>query len=286
MSEDTHCTGNCSACEHKNEESDLECKLKNCLGRIAHKIVVMSGKGGVGKSTVAVNLALALAVAGKKVGLLDVDVHGPSIPKMLHLEGEALYSEDGRIIPVTVGDLKVMSVGFMLENPDSAVIWRGPMKIGVIQQFLTQVAWDDLDYLIVDCPPGTGDEPLSVCQMLSGADGAVVVTTPQQVAACDVSKSVDFCRKLNFPVLGIVENMCGFACPKCGEVTDIFSSGAGEILSKKYGVPLLGRIPIDPIICRGGDDGRPFIHHFPETATARAFSEIIGKLQKDETHSV
>ena len=268
------CGDNCGS----GQESEEDCRLKECLGRIKHKIVVLSGKGGVGKSTVAVNLAVALSMAGKKVGLLDVDIHGPSIPKMLKLEHEALTGHDGRIMPIAIGELKVMSIGFMLREQDDAVIWRGPIKMGVIKQFLSEVEWGDLDYLVIDSPPGTGDEPLSVCQLIPDAAGAVVVTTPQEVAAADVRKSIDFCLKLNLPVLGIVENMSGFVCPKCGEVTEIFSSGAGQRLAEKYGVRLLGRIPIDPAVCRAGDDGKPFVYHFAETATAKAFEPVIAPI--------
>ena len=277
MSESSHCSGNCGGCKLKEKSED--CLLKFRMSQIRHKIVVMSGKGGVGKSTVAANLAFGLAQAGLRVGLLDVDVHGPSIPKLLHLEDVGLCMENDRILPVEVGSLKVMSVGFMLEHRDDAVIWRGPMKIGVIRQMLSDVAWNELDYLIVDCPPGTGDEPLSVCQMLPDADGALLVTTPQQVAASDVSKSINFCRQLHFPVLGLIENMSGFVCPKCGEITEIFASGAGRKLAEQYQIPFLGKIPIDPRVCRDGDDGAPFIRHSADTAAAAAFQEILKKIQ-------
>ncbi|MBO5763130.1 MAG: Mrp/NBP35 family ATP-binding protein [Lentisphaeria bacterium] len=275
MSEQSSCSGNCSSCKAAKESE--ECKMRAVLGGIKHKIVVMSGKGGVGKSTVSVNLAMALALQGCRVGILDVDVHGPSVPKMLKLERQPEMVDD-KILPVSVGNLHVMSVGLLLEAPDQPVIWRGPAKIGVIRQFLTDVLWGELDYLIVDAPPGTGDEPLTVCQLLPDADGAIIVTTPQEVAALDVSKSLTFCKQLNFPVLGIVENMSGFACPHCGEVTDIFASGAGEKLSEEYGVPLLGKLPVDPAICYGGDQGTPFIHRFADTATAKAFAAIVENL--------
>ncbi|MBQ9501084.1 MAG: Mrp/NBP35 family ATP-binding protein [Lentisphaeria bacterium] len=252
--------------------------VKNSLAKIKNKLVVMSGKGGVGKSTVAVNLAMALAMEGYSVGLLDIDLHGPSVPKMLKLEDEAPEAENDRMIPVSFGGLKVMSVGFLLRDPDEAVIWRGPMKMGVIKQFITDVTWGELDYLVVDAPPGTGDEPLTICQLLGPEAGAVIVTTPQQVAAVDVAKSINFCCQLEMPVVGVIENMSGFACPHCGKVTDIFSSGAGEALARKFGVELLGKIPIDPAICRDGDEGTPFIHHDARTATGRAFAAIVRKI--------
>ena len=269
------CSGNCEHCKEKQNSDD--CRIRSALSRIKNKIVVLSGKGGVGKSTVAVNLAYALAASGANVGLLDVDIHGPSAPKMLHLDGMTLESDGTQIIPVTVGNLKVVSLAFLLRNPDDAVIWRGPMKLGVIRQFLSDVAWGDLDWLVVDTPPGTGDEPLTICQILEDA-GAVIVTTPQEVAAADVRKSVNFCRQLQLPVLGVVENMSGFVCPKCGEITEIFSGEAGKKIAEQFEVPFLGKIPIDPVVCAGGDAGAPFVREAAENATAKAFSDVVGKL--------
>ena len=208
-------------------------------------------------------------------GLLDVDLHGPSIPKMLGLEDHTLESDGEKLLPVTMGNVKVMSIGFSLDSQDQAVIWRGPVKYSVIQQLLSEVAWGELDYLVIDAPPGTGDEPLSVCQLLPQADGAIVVTTPQQVAAVDVSKSLNFLEQVHYRVLGIVENMSGFACPHCGEITQIFSEGAGEALAAKYHVPFLGRLPVDPQICQAGDAGKPFVYSYGKTATAQAFVQIV-----------
>lgn len=270
----SHCGGEGSSCRSAEEDED-ERKLKGKLSRIRRKIVVLSGKGGVGKSTVAVNLAVALMLSGKRVGLLDVDIHGPSVPTMLGLEGRAAVGEQGEIVPVALGDLKVVSIGFFLRSQDDAVIWRGPMKMGVIKQFLKDVAWGDLDFLIVDSPPGTGDEPLSVIQLLGKVDGAVVVTTPQKVASVDVRKSVSFCAQLKVPVTGIVENMSGFACPKCGEVTPILCSGGGRKISEDMHVPFLGAIPIDPQIAQSCDQGLAFIHHYSDTPTAAAMRDII-----------
>lgn len=249
--------------------------LQEKMARIRHKFIVMSGKGGVGKSTVAVNLAIALSLAGKKTGLLDVDIHGPSIPKMLKLEGCALEVKKGAIIPLEKAGLKVMSIGFMLRQSDDALIWRGPMKMNVIKQFLTDVAWGELDYLIIDCPPGTGDEPLSVCQLAAPLDGAVIITTPQDVATADVRKSITFCRKLELPVTGIVENMSGFACPHCQTVTDIFNSGGGERMATDMQVPFLGKIPLDPAVGQACDAGLPFIYHHNKSATAQALEKIV-----------
>ncbi len=275
---DSKCTtGHDQHAQAKDEGSDRR-KLRSRLGRIRHKVVVLSGKGGVGKSTVAVNLAAALALSGKRVGLLDVDIHGPSIPTLLGLEGERIQGDEDGMHPIEVGPLKVMSLGFLLQNPDDAVIWRGPMKMGMIQQFLEEVAWGDLDFLIIDSPPGTGDEPLSVCQLIEKLDGAVIVTTPQKVAAVDVRKSITFCRQLHVPVLGVVENMCGFVCPKCGHRTQILPSGAGNQIAKDMNVPYLGSIPMDPSIAEACDGGRVFIHHYSSSPTAGILRDIIGPI--------
>jgi len=269
----------CSASQRKKDESPEEFeerrKLQSRLCRIRHKIVVLSGKGGVGKSTVAVNIATALMMAGKRVGLLDVDIHGPSIPTMLGLEGRKPDGCKDGMFPIDLDGLKVMSLGFLLESPDDAVIWRGPLKMGVIKQFLRDVVWGDLDYLIIDSPPGTGDEPLSVCQLIGTLDGAVVVTTPQKVAAVDVRKSITFCRRMHLPVLGVVENMSGFVCPKCGETTQIFRSGGGRRMAEDMGVRFLGAIPMDPIIAEACDNGQAFVRLYAASPTAVIMQEII-----------
>ncbi|MCJ8502018.1 Mrp/NBP35 family ATP-binding protein [Desulfatitalea alkaliphila] len=269
----------CSATKRQKDESEEAFQerrqLQSRLCRIRHKVVVLSGKGGVGKSTVAVNLAMALKMAGKRVGLLDVDIHGPSIPTMMGLEGKQTIGTEDGLVPIEMGGIKVMSLGFLIKNPDDAVIWRGPLKFGVIKQFLKDVVWGDLDYLIVDSPPGTGDEPLSVCQLIGTLDGAVVVSTPQRVAAVDVRKSITFCRQLHLPVIGVVENMSGFACPECGAVTHILRSGGGRQISIDMGVPFLGSIPIDPKIAEAGDSGLPFVQHFVDSPTAKIMQTII-----------
>ncbi|MBN1866783.1 P-loop NTPase [Candidatus Sumerlaeota bacterium] len=269
----------CPAFEREKGESDRDFadrrQLHSRLCRVGRKILVMSGKGGVGKSTVAVNLAMALTMAGKRVGLLDVDIHGPSIPTMLGLEGEQVLTHMDELVPVEIGPLKVLSLGFFLRNQDDAVIWRGPMKMGVIKQFLKDADWGDLDFLIIDSPPGTGDEPLSVCQLIGDLDGAVIVTTPQKVAAVDVRKSVMFCKQLRVPVVGVVENMSGFVCPKCGEATQILRSGGGMKIAEDMNVPFLGAIPIDPAIAESGDDGRAFVHSHAESPAARAMRGVV-----------
>ncbi len=247
------------------------------MSDIKHKILVLSGKGGVGKSTVAVNLAVALGMEGMKVGLLDVDFHGPSVPTLLNLKGELLKSHDGGgIMPLeAAGGIRVVSLGFALGNSDEAVIWRGPMKMGVIKQLLTDVQWGELDYLVVDFPPGTGDEPLSVAQLIPESDGAVIVTTPQDLSLQDVRKSINFCKHLNIPVLGVIENMSGLVCPHCGKLVDVFKSGGGEAMAQEMGVPFLGRIPIEPQIVGASDEGKPFVYFHRETEAAQAFIQAI-----------
>jgi Mrp family chromosome partitioning ATPase len=246
--------------------------------QIGMKLLVMSGKGGVGKSTVATNLAVSLALAGNAVGLLDVDMHGPSVPRLLGLERRQLVVHDREIIPLEFGSLKVMSIGFMLPKATDAVIWRGPMKYGVIQQFLKDVAWGPLDYLVIDAPPGTGDEPLSVAQLVGQPAGAVLVTTPQDLAIADVRRSVSFCEKVALPVVGIVENMSGLVCPHCQETIELFKTGGGESLANEMNVPFLGRIPLDPQIVLCGDDGTPYAQRFAESPASKAFMAIIDRI--------
>lgn len=259
----------------KKRKAEERLNLQLRMSRIRHKVVVLSGKGGVGKSTVAVNLASALSMEGRRVGLLDVDIHGPSIPTMLGLEGETIRDYDDGLIPVDSHGIKVMSLGFLLQDSDHAVIWRGPMKMKVITQFLDGVSWGDLDYLIIDSPPGTGDEPLSVCQLIDELDGALIVTTPQKVATVDVRKSITFCRQLHVPVLGVVENMSGFACPKCGEITPILQKGGGWKIAEDMGVEFLGSIPMDPEVVQAGDSGQPYVNGQDSTPTARAMKNIL-----------
>ncbi|MBN2243992.1 MAG: P-loop NTPase [Acidobacteria bacterium] len=260
--------------------------LQSRMSQIRHKILVLSGKGGVGKSTVAVNLAVALAMAGKRVGLLDVDIHGPSVPKLLHIEGMPISGSENALHPVEVacspGMINVMSIGFLLRDRDDAVIWRGPRKYGVIKQFLKDVEWGNLDFLVVDSPPGTGDEPLAVAQLLENADGAIVVTTPQEIAVQDVRRCVVFCRQLNLPVIGVVENMSGYTCPKCGEHVSIFGDGGGRAMAEEMGLPYLAGIPIEPEIVASGDGGTPMVQAHPHSKTATAFGRIVRALLREE----
>ncbi|MEA3363502.1 MAG: Mrp/NBP35 family ATP-binding protein [Thermodesulfobacteriota bacterium] len=257
-----------------DQQFQMRQKLDKRMCEVKNKIVVMSGKGGVGKSTTAVNLALALVEQGKKVGLLDIDIHGPSIPKMLGLEGERPNADDEGIYPLETLGLKVMSIGFLLASTSEATIMRGPMKHGAIQQLLADVVWGEIDYLLLDCPPGTGDEPLSAVQLLGAGSSAVVVTTPQDVALTDVEKSLSFCRELKLPVVGLIENMSGFICPHCGERSDIFRSGGAEKLAKKTGVALLAQIPFEPLVVIGGDDGKPHILGHPDSANSQALHQV------------
>jgi len=267
----------CGAGEQSAEKQAEQQALAARMGHIRQKILVLSGKGGVGKSTVAVNLAMALAQSGKKVGLLDVDLHGPSVAKILGLDGQQLgIAADGGIEPLAyTANLKVLSIAFMLASKNDAVVWRGPMKYNVIRQFLKDVVWGDLDYLIIDSPPGTGDEPLSVAQMVGKGAAAVVVTTPQDVAVADVRRSVSFCKMLELPVLGILENMSGMLCPHCGKVIDVFKTGGGEALAKEMAVPFLGRIPLDPTVVISGDSGSPFVDSMPDGGAAHAFASAV-----------
>jgi Mrp family chromosome partitioning ATPase len=276
----------CAAKNKRPEEREADFKDRQALSarmcRIRHKIMVLSGKGGVGKSTVAVNLAASLALSGRRVGLLDIDIHGPSVPRLLRLEDAPVGGGPESIAPVRVpcgaGSLSVMSIGLLLRERDEAVIWRGPRKHGVIKQFLKDVEWGELDYLVVDSPPGTGDEPLAAAQLIEKADGAVIVTTPQEIAVQDVRRCVVFCWQVSLPVLGVVENMSGFVCPKCGERTDLFGAGGGRGMAEEMGVPFLGAIPMEVAVMVSGEAGAPIVQAQPEGAAAEAFRRIAQAL--------
>jgi Mrp family chromosome partitioning ATPase len=258
-------------------------QLQQRMAEINHKLLVLSGKGGVGKSTVAVNLAVALAKAGRQVGLLDVDIHGPSVPKLTGLEGQTVHSDGMALLPVRVADnLAVMSIGFLLISKADAVIWRGPLKYNVIRQFLKDVAWGTLDYLVIDCPPGTGDEPLSVAQLAGPNAEAIIVTTPQELSVSDVRRCVTFCRQVNLPILGILENMSGFVCPQCGARVDLFKVGGGETLARETNVPFLGRIPLDPKIVVSGDSGVPFADGDVAGPSVTALRAVVERLLSRE----
>jgi len=251
------------------------------MEKIKNKILVLSGKGGVGKSTVAVNLAWALSQKDMKVGILDVDIHGPNVPKMLGVENARLAASGDAIEPVHVdNNLKVISIAFLLGSSDSPVIWRGPLKMAAIRQFLSDVNWGELDYLFIDAPPGTGDEPLSVCQLIKNITGAIIVTTPQEISLLDVKKSIIFIKELKVPLLGVVENMSGFICPHCKKETDIFKTGGGKRIAEELNIPFLGSIPLESDIVKSADEGIPFMRLESETASKKIFQEIVEKIIK------
>jgi len=254
--------------------------IKTSLGKIKNKILVMSGKGGVGKSTVSTNLATGLAQRGYKVGLMDVDLHGPDICRMLNLT-ESLRDtkvEGGMVPPIQVGDnLKVISLEYMMEDRDDPIIWRGPLKIQAIRQFIGEISWGELDYLIIDAPPGTGDEPLTISSTIKDAQ-ALVVTTPQDVALADVRKSINFCNHVKMRIVGLVENMSGLVCPHCQETVDVFKTGGGEKTATDFKIPFLGRVPMDPRVVLGGDGGTPYLTSDSESPAITAFGKLIDKV--------
>lgn len=260
---------------YKQQQSSEQQNLKDKMGKIKYKIAIISGKGGVGKSTVTVNLAAAFAMQGKRVGVLDADIHGPSVPRLLGLEGQQVKSAPLGVFPVD-GPLgmKVMSIDFFL--PEQApTIWRGPLKMRAIRQFLADVDWGELDFLFIDLPPGTGDEPLSIAQLLPDIDGVVIVTMPSELSSSIVKKAITFAERLKMPIIGVVENMSGFICPHCSEKTEIFQSGGGKKMAKEMGVAFLGSIPIDPKVGIDSDKGTPFVVSNKESAATKAFMEIV-----------
>jgi ATP-binding protein involved in chromosome partitioning len=272
-----------SSCSHGsnggNESQKAEdAAINRSLSRINHKLLVMSGKGGVGKSSLAVNLAVGLSLKGFKVGLMDVDLHGPSIPRLLGLNSQKPLQQNAGISPVPFSEnLKVISIGVLMPDNDTPVIWRGPLKIGVIRQFIADVIWGDLDYLVIDSPPGTGDEPLTVAQTIPDAQ-AVIVTTPQEISLADVRKSINFCHEVNMPIMGLVENMSGFICAHCGQESAIFKKDGGKRTAVSMGVPFLGSIPFDMHLMELGDQGQAYLLHNPAPAVQEALEGIIEKI--------
>lgn len=265
----------------KVDHAEQDARLKANMACIKNKIIVMSGKGGVGKTTVAVNLAYALAAKRFTVGILDVDVHGPNIAKMLGIEERRLMGSDAGIEPVAVlPNLSAVSLALFGYHPDEPVIWRGPLKMATIKQLLSDVNWGVLDYLIVDSPPGTGDEPLTICQLIPELTGAVIVTTPQDVAIMDARKSVSFARALKIPVLGVIENMSGLRCPHCSKHIDLFGQGGGERAALDLNVPFLGRIPMEPDMVVHGDSGKPYVHFEKDNETAKIIQGIVDEIVK------
>ncbi len=263
---------------NKVPEQDPEELAKQSLAKIKNKFVVMSGKGGVGKTSTSVNLAIALAGKGYQVGLMDVDIHGPDIPRMLGLEGMLELGGDQKLKPKKYSDnLHAVSIESLMSNQDDAIIWRGPVKHSAINQFISDVAWGDLDYLIIDSPPGTGDEPLTVAQLIKDAK-AVIVTTPQEVSLADVRKSISFCRTVNMEIFGLIENMSGLTCPHCSKMVDLFGTGGGEKTAKEAGILFLGRIPFDSNMVSCGDSGVSYQRENRNSVVTEAFVSIAEQM--------
>ncbi len=264
--------------QQKPSMAEQQAAVEKSLAQIKHKILVMSGKGGVGKSSTSVNLSIALARKGHRVGIMDVDLHGPDVPRMLGLGGMMSLSANQKLAPQKVGDnLSVVSIEALIAGKDDAIIWRGPMKYTAIQQFISQVEWGPLDYLIIDAPPGTGDEPLTVAQIVKDAR-AIIVTTPQEVALADVRKSINFCRTVKMEIFGLIENMSGFACPHCNSELELFGTGGGEQTAKASKIEFLGRIPFDPNMVACADSGKCFRDNHTDSAVARAFDVVAERL--------
>ncbi len=267
--------------EQRQQMIQQQQMLRIRMGKIKHKVAVISGKGGVGKSTVTVNLAAAFTKSGHTVGILDADIHGPSIPRLLGLTGQEVKVGPPGAFPVP-GPLgmKVISIDFFLPEERAPTIWRGPLKMRAIRQLLTDVVWGELDVLFIDLPPGTGDEVLSIAQLLPDIDGVVIVTMPGELSGAVVKKAITFTERMHMPVIGVVENMSGYICPSCGEKVEIFQRGGGEKMAKEAGVPFLGKIPIDPNVSASSDRGSPFVISYPDSPGSKAFMEIVEKVER------
>lgn len=263
-----------AAQKQSKKQTDQDVSVQKSLGKIKNKLVVLSGKGGVGKTSVSVNIAIALAEKGFKVGIMDVDLHGPDVPRMLGLKGMLDLSANQKLSPISYSDnLAAVSIESLIAGKDDAIIWRGPLKYSAIQQFIGEVEWGDLDYLIIDSPPGTGDEPLTVAQTISDAK-AIIVTTPQEVSLADVRKSISFCRTVKMEIFGLIENMSGFSCPHCNKMVDLFGSGGGEKTAEATGVRFLGKIPFDLNVVACGDAGISFQKKYKDAEVTKAFDDI------------
>ena len=281
------CDGTCDSCgattpcetDQEREYRLQQSRLERTAAAIKHKILVLSGKGGVGKSTVAATLAWALALRDYRVGLLDADLHGPTIALMMGLRGQQATGTGDGLLPVPVAaNLSVMSMGLLMAEETAPVIWRGPIRANAIRQLIADVEWGELDFLVVDLPPGTGDEPLTAAQSFPDADGAVVVTTPQEASLYDCRKAIRFVRAVELPVLGVIENMSGFVCPHCGEETRIFSQGGGETMAAQMGVPFLGRVPLAPEVVGLGDQGEPLLGPLAPASVRDSFGAVVEAL--------
>ncbi len=271
--------GGCQSSAKQNDAlARQDAAVKGALDKIKHKFIVMSGKGGVGKSSTSVNIAIALAEKGYKVGLMDVDLHGPDIPRMLGLKGMLVTTEQQKLSPIKYSEnLKVVSIESLMPGKDEAIIWRGPVKNSAIKQFIGDVEWGELDYLIIDSPPGTGDEPLTIAQNISDAK-AIIVTTPQEVSLADVRKSISFCKTVKMEIFGLIENMSGYTCPHCKENFDIFGSGGGKRTAEEAGILFLGKVPFDQRVVTSGDSGYSFQQKHKDSPVSIAFSQIAEKM--------
>ena len=273
--------GGCGSAGGEKTKSEQDASVKESLGKIKHKFLVMSGKGGVGKTSVSVNLAIALAKKGFKVGIMDVDIHGPDVPRMLGLKGMLGMSGNKKLAPISYSkNLKAVSIESLSPNKDDAIIWRGPLKYSAIKQFICDVDWGDLDYLIIDSPPGTGDEPLTIAQTIQDAR-AIIVTTPQEVSLADVRKSINFCKTVKMEIFGLIENMSGFICPHCGKTLDLFGSGGGERTAVAAGIKFLGEIPFDKNVVLCGDSGTSFQEQYADSLATKAFADIVDKISSN-----
>lgn len=278
------CGGSCSTATRiqpnmqQQQKADQEADIQQSLDRIKNKFIVMSGKGGVGKTSTSVNLAIALSKKGFKVGLMDVDIHGPDVPRMLGLKGMLGVDSSRKLTPMPYSDnLGVVSIEGLSEGKDDAIIWRGPLKHTIIRQFVADVNWGNLDFLIIDSPPGTGDEPLSVAQVVKGAK-AVMVTTPQEISLADVRKSINFCKTVKMELFGLIENMSGFACPHCGKDVPLFGTGGGERTAKEFGLNFLGKIPFDPNMVFCGDSGACYQDSYTDSPVTKAFEAVAARM--------
>jgi Mrp family chromosome partitioning ATPase len=265
---------------HQQMQAEQDAAVNQSLGKIKNKILVMSGKGGVGKTSTSVNLSIALAEKGYKVGVMDVDLHGPDVPRVLGLEGTPQVNKNKKLSPISYSEtLKAISIESFTPNKDDAIIWRGPLKFSAIKQFIGDIDWGDLDFLIIDAPPGTGDEPLTVAQTIADAK-AIIVTTPQEVALADVRKSINFCKTVKLEIFGLIENMSGFSCPHCNEMIELFGSGGGEKTAGQMGIRFLGKIPFDPKVVACSDSGVCYQKSHSESAVTKAFVEVAEKMSK------
>ena len=266
--------------DSQKADAEKDKVIKESLGRIKNKIIVMSGKGGVGKTSTSVNLSIALANAGHKVGIMDVDLHGPDVPRMLGIEGRPEFSSNQKLSPMKYSEnLSAISIESFTPQRDDAIIWRGPLKYAAIRQFIGDIDWGELDFLIIDSPPGTGDEPLTVAQIIADAK-AIIVTTPQEVALADVRKSINFCKAVKMEIFGLIENMSGLNCPHCGQMIDLFGSGGGERTALEAGIRFLGRIPFDPNVVACGDSGACYQDAHTSSAVTRAFISVAEAVSK------